>query len=800
MKPGFGNIQNTFSVNRNHGGTSWNPLIPLGGESPSFWYKEGTRSGLNLPNAMSPGTGDKTLVLQRKSCDTNGYAVVADNGAMDVVNNLGANPAGNGDSGFTLCGWIKSESASKTYNKYFIGKPVEGSVSGRYAIYASSTNGYLTAYVQSSGGFVSVASTIDVTGVGWTFVLMDVNYTTKKLRFFINNTQIGVDTAFTGTIAQLANAYNFYVSAGNAVTTGAAAFKTPCSYRDICLYNMILTPTQQTTLYSNGYVDGAINNYLFDQYIDSKILDVGSGGKHLTATNIIDAYDSYGTHRLLDIGYTRWINFPNKDIHVAFSGVNTACTYNPTGYTKDIDIPGSLTDFNGANSYIAITGVDRSNTTSSSYLARHITLQHYYLSTQVTWLHSCELNNKDISNYFTDDYRGLLFTKSDGSKITDIIRYATNKTGTDYDKIIKWTTESVLKFDVVTAPHICAVSSDGTKVLKFDDVHTFSLSLDSGATYPITLLTTLSLCDYGFIFDNGNIMFCNSTKVYYSVDNLATYHESTVLGIDGNAFVAGTLQNFRPWGSVMKKEVTSNGVKLLTWGAYATSGTAEYNNINQWETTDGGVNVKSVYLFGTSSPSAVCRHIHGVMFDSVSDIFFLYTGDDMGDTVQRNNLLTATRTAQGAWTHTLIGKGLNGSPYEMNGLAFKGLYYYLDGETTTNNGLKRSLKSDFANIATNQVKIFNGDPAKWTVNMDIVGGYMIICEGYSSNYITFSSDELRFFTRSFPQLTVNTSFGHYSCIGKLATGYYIFVCNEAGESVDTFTAGSTLLIKPSVIS
>lgn len=429
----------------------WTPSKPLGGETPSFWYKEGTRNDLVMPNSISPGTNDASIVLPHLNTylATNGYAYINDNGAMDIINNLGKNPlaAAPDDLGYTLCGTLNSESASKTDYKGLLGKGVFGSRNGRYAIGADITTGYLFATLQSSGGTITILSDIDYTAQTFPFVLMDVNYTTKILRFFVklsggNLTQIGSDTSFTGTLDQLANVYRFYLGAYNTDVTGAATKISKSSFVNVKVFNKILTPTQMEQEASTHDVPGAVNFYPCN---DIYLSDCGTEGKHLTSvaldrTNI--EYDVYGSKHLLNVGYSKYTNYPNKEVHIGYKQDGTVLNYTPSGYTKESDNAGSLTNHNGADSYlIPTTGtVDRSDTTKSKYLSTLSTYQYYYNATYKTGINSIELTNYRIRNYYKSINH---FSKRNGQLITDWVIYPTGKTGTDYSKAITWTGEYV---------------------------------------------------------------------------------------------------------------------------------------------------------------------------------------------------------------------------------------------------------------------------------------------------------------------------------------------------------------------
>lgn len=424
----------------------WNPLIPLGGETPSFWYKEGTRNELVLPNSVSSGTNDASIVLPHLNTylATNGHAYINDNGSMDIINNLGKNPlaAAPDDLGYTVCGTLNSESVSKAAYQGLLGKLISGSAIGRFGIGATDTDGYLYCTLQSSGGTITITSTIDYTSQTFPFVLMDVNYTTKIVRFFIklsggNLTQIGVDTAFTGTLSQLGNNYRFYLGAYNTTTTGVATLISKSSFVNIKTFNKILTPAQMAQEASTYDVSGAVNFYPCN---DIYLSDCGTGGKHLTSavldrTNI--EYDAYGSKHLLNIGYSKYTKYPDRDVHVGYKQDGTVLNYTPSGYTKESDNTGSLINHNGADSYlIPTTGtVDRSDINVTKYLGTISTYQYYYNATYKTGVNSIEFTNYRIRNYYKSINH---FSKRIGQLIADWVIYPTGKTGNDYTKAITW--------------------------------------------------------------------------------------------------------------------------------------------------------------------------------------------------------------------------------------------------------------------------------------------------------------------------------------------------------------------------
>jgi hypothetical protein len=560
--------------------SAWTPLMPLGGEAPSYKYVDGTRNGLVMPNAMNPGTNDASLLLPHLNTylATNGYAYINDNGSMDIINNLGTNPLGNSDQGYTLCGRINSQDSNKTTAKNFLGKMIAGGRNGRFGIYANITTGYLVAALQSSGGFVSITGAVDWTSLTFPFVLMDVNYTTKKLRFFVNNIQIGVDTAFTGTLAQLANEYRFYIGANNTDVTGAATSITKASFVDVKIFNKILTSTQQTQEYTTHDVAGAVNFYPCN---NTYLADSGTGGKHLTSvaldrTNV--QYDVYGSRHLLNVGYSKFTNYPSKEVHVAYKQDGTVLNYTPSGYTHDSDVAGSLTSHNGADSILipTIGTVDRSDTAKCTYLTTLTGYQYYYNSGYKTGLCSVEATNLRILNYYKSINH---FFKRNGQTITDWLIYPTGKTGGDYAKAINWTGE-----DVRTIFGSGSYLSIGIDSVYAGSSHLYlgKATSDTGDFMPIAVMSYPGAPAH---IGNATILPLNVNKCNGSVKpvigevNFLMIHESMTAGY--NALHLYTSYNGVDWIRKMYMPLTNDGNTLGMEGFYVDNDDpTDYHNIH----------------------------------------------------------------------------------------------------------------------------------------------------------------------------------------------------------------------------
>jgi hypothetical protein len=771
----------TYSVTNNI--AAWTPLKPLGGETPSLYVKKDSRSGLTLVDSVAGNNLTVVPACFITSGNTQYFDYAGNNTDFDI-----------GITDYTIIIAARLRANAITTNWWGkLNAPNSGS--GSYLIYQANT-GIYHAYVKSSGTSVDIATSA-ITDQNIHVHEIRINNTTKKVSYYFDGTQVGSDTSFTGTFGS--------DTAKFGMQPYAASYNQVTGYTEGAVLKRLITPEERTNIVNGIYPSDCFWHGVFT---GQACTDVSGGNRHLTGTGITEIntdYNTKGSQSLLNNGYTVYEKLGSKDIHIPMSNAKTRVTSAivPTGYTIRTTLPdvvGDLLNFNCAKSYVAIPSMDRSNTTNFSYLARNTTLNQYYNATYKAYLHSQEFTNAQISNYANDATRGLAFSKIVDGILQEYYFYATNKTGTDYEKAIKHSTESgVLKFDVTTGPHICAISDDGLKVLKFDDVHTFSLSTDGGVTYPITLLTTLSSCDVAGFATNGNIGFGDATKMYYSSDNLATYHESTVTGADGNAYSGGTLGNFRPWKT--SGNFTTKGTSLFMWMNYPITGTCVIDNINLWGTKDGFVNVKSYYKFNYSEPTAYVRHGHDIQYDSLSDTILIQTGDDLLDSVLRNNVMQGTYTsATDSFAISIIGRGAQGTIWEGGGFVFKGDYYYSSGEDLTPRGVRRGARNDLANYATNQTQVFiTGLPS---IYFGLIGDYIIMGEGGAggSDYISFSLDGLKYFTRRFPQLTPLVPYGTYIGIGKLSSGYIVFQCIEAGETLDNYTKGNTLLVKPTIIS
>jgi hypothetical protein len=171
--------------------------------------------------------------------------------------------------------------------------------------------------------------------------------------------------------------------------------------------------------------------------------------------------------------------------------------------------------------------------------------------------------------------------------------------------------------------HICTLL--GSKRLRYNGTtKVLSLSLDGGATYTKSLDLT-GVCDIisrSKIYLNGNIMWANQTKCYYSTDNLTTYHESTVKNISGGTFVPGTYDNFKGLES-HNRNIVINGVEIDVWGNYSVSDV----EINAWYSLDSGITIKSCLRMGVSIGGLTFRHFEAIDYDPTTNTWWGAIGD-----------------------------------------------------------------------------------------------------------------------------------------------------------------------------
>jgi hypothetical protein len=405
----------------------------------SNFFAEG-RSGLTIP--ATKGTSLTILPAVWNNYEGNGYSTIADNGALDIGNNYD----------FTLWCKVNTIFASKTNTRDIIGKRIASSVNGRYGIGMSATTGYLSSYIQSSGGVVSIASTVDFTTAGWVYLRIDVNQTTKKFRFFINKTQVGSDSTFTGTFAALDPMYKFYIGAGQN-SSGVVQSYSNSQHSDSGIFRRILTDTEWATIVDGGYVgDGDDPFWPCNNARSGYNFDASSNGYHLAITTahwFAETYTASGSTYCLDKGYSLYGDIDgtlNRYLPLTLAGNEITPPSLGTGIIKVKKYDGMESFHNLANSKIQFNDEfwDRSNTTIWNDFARNsgVTLGYYDATDANTKkrFHPRELGNLQISYWLNTGYTGIPFFKMgtntwfEREKLECIFTLSENVTGALYNK------------------------------------------------------------------------------------------------------------------------------------------------------------------------------------------------------------------------------------------------------------------------------------------------------------------------------------------------------------------------------
>jgi hypothetical protein len=276
--------------------------------------------------------------------------------------------------------------------------------------------------------------------------------------------------------------------------------------------------------------------------------------------------------------------------------------------------------------------------------------------------------------------------------------------------------------------HICALKDN--KRLKFDGA-SLHLSLDNGDTYPTSLDLT-GICDIitrAKLYENGNILFANQTQCFYSTDSLATYHESTVLEVNGNPFVPDTYDNFKTLFE--NTPVIIDGKEIDVWGNYSTDST----QIRGWYTIDSGITIQSCFANNSTIPGQNFRHIHGIAYNPDDDTFYMFYGDDT------SGINKGTYDwDEDQWSWEVLVDGDHGAGYyKITGLQFHDNYVYWtsDSSSLDTHGVWKSPLADYGvnEDSYTRLRILPGA----SIGLFGTRGTMIVA-GYSSVRIDWSVD------------------------------------------------------------
>jgi len=787
---------------------------------PEFRIVQDSRSGLILSDSI--GSNDVSIMPAYLTVPSvNDYVGIADNGALDI-----------GVSSFTLCGWVKPETTVNPAVLYGVmGKYSTTSVSGRYGVYVDAT-GLYGARVQSSGGNVTATSTVNISDGLWHFHLLEIDISNLKMRYYIDNVLQGGEQTIIGTFAALSSVYEFYLGTQNGTSGTGVNYGFPSSFSDIYILNRLLSSGEKTTLTDRGFVYNykayypCLGNANSDTTISIPNLNVvydAGGNYHLNLSagsskrsNYL--YSPYGSRYGMEIGYTVYSDgYEFIYVPTNYSGNEVTITP-PTGFFKVRTILGDNLNYNLSNAKLRIpaTIFNRSNATVFADTARAVTT--YYDSGNTNDWHVTECNNLQKADWCNTGYKGRLFwdigdnTYGIRKKMVEIFSYASDNTGDDYNKILRYcgdydvngVYENEQFYYKFTTDNIVTVRGD--KVLKLNPItNTVSLSVDGGISYPYSAVVAgLTVIQFAYICSSGVIAFASKNKFYRSVNNLSSVAEITPKTITGTDYVASLGDNYAQL--VIDNYVDITGTEVVVWGAYDGRANPTNTNINVWYTKDDFANVKSLCEMGVSNPPLLsARHIHAVNYYATGNYFVIQTGDGTGTC---NWIKAEYNLGTDTWTLSKLA-GDDEAPssnysnytfYKTVGMSFVGsnVFWGSDSSDPAKSGI---WKVPVANIATkgSYVQAF---PFPY-VNRQVIGllydDNIIACAIGVGGYIAISKDDGVNFKAGrvygSPVLINTTNGSIFNIHPKNSNGWHLMQIWDSTEDISTQYGGVVVLIK-----
>lgn len=743
------------------------------------------RNGLTITDSF--GNNSSIFLPYLKKIDSAEIIGIADNGALDI-----------GSSDFTYCGWMCHNDVDKSVYHMLGGKDSVTSVNGAYNLYVNITTGYLAARIRTSDNAFSITTTLVAIDLGWFFYRIDVNQTTKKFRLFINGVQQGADKAFTGTFAPMANEYEFLFGCRNGTNGVGTEYHSNISISDTYIFNRLLLDSEELTLRNGGHINGAKVHWTMNNIYG---YDATGNGYHFTlktgistAQNI--AYGAEGSRYLLDYGYSWYRSLAGLSIYVPKKEDGTRLTITPeTGYVLSKDAAGTSSNHNLADSLIYVNSAnwDRSDTTIFNDLARG---SDYDAANPKRW-HIEKLIYLNMYDWYNEGHEGKNFPVYNAAftELTGLLGYSENKTGNGRKYVLQYSGNydsfHTLSYTFQAATeHI--VATRYLKVLKFNHAtKVLSLSLDGGVTYSITknVSADISIICHAQIYANGNILFCNQIKSFYSDDNLSTYQESTVLDIDGNPYVASagvgkfTTLNHNGLASI-------NGIEVDMWGPYSQDANTAFVDVNIWKTIDGGATIKSIYKFNSSEPVLTAYHVHDVSYIK-NNTWIVQTGDNL---THCNWLKLVYDPETDTVTKTSIAVSDETGWYKTVGIAQRNTEIVW-GSDSDHYGIYYVDAADIADSSKYKLLYPNNEALFGFFNED---GVYIAVAPIGDMYI--STDYGKTWKKHTPVTTggptlQETYGGYYQIKKKNSNGYYKAEIIESGENLDDATLGYSMMLK-----
>ncbi len=304
---------------------------------------------------------------------------------------------------------------------------------------------------------------------------------------------------------------------------------------------------------------------------------------------------------------------------------------------------------------------------------------------------------------------------------------------------------------------------------------------------------------FAYIFESGNIIFCDYDNAYYSHDNLLSFQKSSVLDADGKQYLASKHGNFFSLGIDSRQIIKNKEIRV--WGNYTNygdwqPGVSRSEQIQVWYTVDEGKTIKIAYKFGYTTPKLICRHIHAVNMCPWDNTFWIQSGD-------MNNechwIQGKYNWEEDKWHWEVKASGDHMSYYKSTGFVFYDNYVFWadDSSDPEKHGIWRTAYSNLINkkIDTNRFeKILdtNKEIAKLVGNKE---GFMIASQYFKSDdnkykiFVTANGGETwKISNTTFQIINIHPP----NVFGQILGNY--FINQETFEAIHYWDGGPSIFI------
>ena len=410
------------------GGSSWTPQNPLGGETPTLWVKNGTRSGLVMPDSVTTPANDVAILPECVSVYVGTTGITPDENTIWAFKGV-------------LAGALDAVGGSYETNKYF------------HLARAG------TRWSFGWGNTVSQSAGANYVDTNWHLFIIY-----SKRLWIVDPTTLMTDASLLNVIATVTPILNYtgatwpgltqaiFYNRLNPTAWGYGDFTFSESYLGNLVAGVI---TWQAKHIFNSINRVSAATTRFSLYA----FDILSGSYVTAQTRVVDpvpVFSTYASRHCLDYGYSLYQKAANPDIQVPFllSGVKNPTIPAIDGYVWIADFAGNATNHNLASSKLNFAGAewDRSDDTIFADAARAAGT-YYAAGTPKAW-HITELNQLAMSDWFEADKEGQIYVHMETNSVesrqslNELIAYTTRKTGADFLKILKYTGDDSFFFSV----------------------------------------------------------------------------------------------------------------------------------------------------------------------------------------------------------------------------------------------------------------------------------------------------------------------------------------------------------------